>query len=79
MLKERGMDRLVWIIVGLISALGGFIQTVTGFGGVVTMMLVLQGLYTLPNSSASVQSSVYNGLILSEAFTREPRTLISKG
>lgn len=51
MLKERGMDRLVWIIVGLISALGGFIQTVTGFGGVVTMMLVLPYFFSIVDAA----------------------------
>ena len=32
---------MTWIVVGAISALSGFVQTVTGFGSVVTMMLVL--------------------------------------
>ena len=40
-----------WIIVCLISALAGFVQTVTGFGAVVTMMLVLPYLFEMVDAA----------------------------
>jgi len=49
---------LVWVIVGLICALGGFIQTVTGFGAVVTVMLVLP--YFFPVVDASTLALTIN-------------------
>lgn len=42
---------MVWVIVGLICALGGFIQTVTGFGAVVTVMLVLPYFFPIVDAS----------------------------
>lgn len=42
---------MIWLVVGLISALGGFIQTVTGFGAVVTMMLVLPYFFSIVDAS----------------------------
>lgn len=42
---------VIWIIVALISALGGFVQTVTGFGGVVTMMLVLPYFFSVVDAA----------------------------
>lgn len=42
---------MIWIAVGLISTLGGFIQTVTGFGAVVTMMLVLPYFFSIVDAS----------------------------
>lgn len=42
---------MIWIVVGLITTLGGFIQTVTGFGAVVTMMLVLPYFFSVVDAS----------------------------
>ena len=42
---------MIWMIVALISALGGLIQTVTGFGAVVTVMLVLPYFFTIVDAS----------------------------
>lgn len=42
---------MIWIIVALISALGGFVQTVTGFGAVVTVMLVLPYFFPIVDAS----------------------------
>lgn len=42
---------MVWLVVGLISALGGLIQTVTGFGAVVTVMLVLPYFFPIVDAS----------------------------
>lgn len=40
-----------WIVVGLISAVAGFVQTVTGFGAVVLMMLVLPFFFSIVDAS----------------------------
>lgn len=42
---------MVWIVVGLISGVAGFVQTVTGFGAVVLMMLVLPFFFSIVDAS----------------------------
>lgn len=42
---------MVWIVVATISTVAGFIQTVTGFGAVVLMMLVLPYFFPIVDAS----------------------------
>ena len=49
--NTKGGNTMVWIAVGLISVLGGLIQTVTGFGAVVTLMLVLPYFFPIVDAS----------------------------
>ena len=42
---------MVWIVVAAISTVAGFIQTVTGFGAVVLMMLVLPYFFPIVDAS----------------------------
>ena len=42
---------MTWIVVSLVSALAGFVQTVTGFGSVVTMMLVLPYFFAIVDAA----------------------------
>ena len=42
---------MIWIVVAAISTVAGFIQTVTGFGAVVLMMLVLPYFFPIVDAS----------------------------
>lgn len=54
---------MVWLAVFLSAALAGVVQSVTGFGGAVTMMLVLPAFFSIPVAS-SIASAVCLGLNL---------------
>lgn len=42
---------MIWLVVGLISTIAGLVQTVTGFGAVVLMMLVLPFFFPIVDAS----------------------------
>ena len=54
---------MVWFAVFLSAALAGLVQSVTGFGGAVMMMLVLPSFFSIPVAS-SIASAVCLGLNL---------------
>ena len=50
-LKGKGGICLIWLVVALLSMVAGLIQTVTGFGAVVLMMLVLPYFFPIVDAS----------------------------
>ena len=50
-LKGKGGACMIWLVIALLSTVAGLIQTVTGFGAVVLMMLVLPYFFPIVDAS----------------------------